>query len=51
MRAARTADLVLARLFREPQNILALLATAVDVSFSVADTVALKAEKRLEILD
>ena len=36
---------MLARLFWQSENILAILATAVNVRFSVANSVALKAEK------
>ena len=50
VRAAWAADLMLARLFGESENVLAILATTVNVRFSVADAVALKAEESGEIL-
>lgn len=42
---------MLSGFFREPQNTLAVFAFAVNVSFSVADTVALKSEKSTNTLD
>ena len=50
MRTARATDLVFARLFRQAEHIFAVLASAVDVCFSVANAVALKAEKSREAL-
>lgn len=41
---------MLARLFWQSENVLAILAAAVNVRFSVAYAVALKAEKAGEIL-
>jgi hypothetical protein len=41
---------MLARLFGQSENVLAILATAVNVSLSVADAVTLKAEKSGKIL-
>ena len=45
VRTARTAYLVLSRLFGQSQNVSAFLASAVNVSLSVAYTVTLEAEK------
>ena len=42
---------MLAGLFRQTEHTLAFLASAVNVSLSVAYAVALKPEKRLEVLD
>lgn len=45
VRTARTADLVLACFFGKPENVFTILATTVNVRFSVAYAIALKAEK------
>ena len=45
VRTAWAADVMLSRFFRQTQNVLAFRTTAVNVRFSVAHTVALKAEK------
>ena len=42
---------MLAGFFRQTEHALAFLASAVNVSLSVAYAVALKPEKRLEVLD
>ena len=50
VRTAWAADVMLSRFFRQTQNVLAFRTTAVNVCFSVAHTVALKAEKCCEFI-
>jgi hypothetical protein len=50
MRAAGTADVVLSCLFGQTQNVFAFRTAAVNVRLAITHTVALKSEKRCDLL-